>query len=255
MIQDRNKSELTRKATAAAARYLDEHGCKPIETEVPVADGWIADLASVIEPTATELVSLKLMRRCPRYKPGTRDEYKQWWAEAKEMQQLLTVLVEVKTSRSDFRGDRKWLEVLPVNLAYLAIPKSVKVKPEEWPQGWGVLMYDEAKDLVRCVRAPQVHLVSLKQQRDAILAVAVRREHHTRYERLREFQREQRIDQVEEKSVMRIVTVARLMHSIAKGEHGSVQGALEWHRVKGIPKYFMPELEALWPQQAGKVGA
>ena len=40
MNEDRNKTALTKHVTAAAIAYLDERGCKPIETEVAVEPGW-----------------------------------------------------------------------------------------------------------------------------------------------------------------------------------------------------------------------
>jgi hypothetical protein len=36
MVDDRNKTQLTKDVTAAAALWLQEHGFKPIETEVHV---------------------------------------------------------------------------------------------------------------------------------------------------------------------------------------------------------------------------
>jgi len=53
-VTDQNKTELTRKVTAGAATWLTNLGAKPVETEVHVRQGWIADLAAVWCPTRTE---------------------------------------------------------------------------------------------------------------------------------------------------------------------------------------------------------
>lgn len=148
MIDDRNKSDLTKQVTAAALMYLDERGCKPIETEVGVASGWVADIAAVLDPTITELVALKLLKRQPRYGcPG----YKEWDTQVRQVHRFMTALVEVKVSRSDFSGDQKWTLPLPTNLAYLAFPKGL-ITESEYPAGWGLLEYSIETDCVRCRR-------------------------------------------------------------------------------------------------------
>jgi len=62
---DRNKTDLTHAVTQAAMTWLDERGFKPVETEVEIARGWVADLASAIFPTPTELINLKLIPHRP----------------------------------------------------------------------------------------------------------------------------------------------------------------------------------------------
>ena len=57
---DLNKTPLTHRITALAAAFLDAHGFKPVETEVPVASGWVADVASFVYPTMTEAKKLRL---------------------------------------------------------------------------------------------------------------------------------------------------------------------------------------------------
>lgn len=105
-ICDRNKSELTHKLTAAAAFWLDEAGFKPVETEVPVCPGWVADLSGVIRPTKTEATRLKLIPpRGPYSRPNA---WREWCDAFAAIPSLLTAVVEVKTSRSDFIGDHKW---------------------------------------------------------------------------------------------------------------------------------------------------
>lgn len=249
MIQDRNKTELTKQVTAAAYRYLDERGSKPLETEVPICDGWIADIAGVLNPTITEMIELKLLKRRPR---STQQGY-EWWEDAKAVQRLMTVLVEVKTSRADFRGDKKWALPLPVNLAYLAIPKGLPVSMEEMPQRWGILEYSETTDIIRCVRVPSICEVTIEQQLSVILDVAVRRDHHTRYERAREFRREQIVERNKNQNSHRIHACIRAVAAIATGTswggklpHASVEEALEHHGIKNLYPSDIEVLQRLW---------
>lgn len=255
MTDDRNKTELTRRVTSAVVAYLDERGCKPLETEVPICDGWIADVAAVLSPTITELVKLKLMKPRPRWNhPG----YEEWWLSAKAAQQLMTVLVEVKTSRADFSGDKKWTLPIPVNLAYLAVPNSLAVPNDEMPAGWGLLVYSEATGLTRCSRSPVINGVTAEQQRDVILSVAVRRDHDTRYERIRNLRREIRARENEEVTRVRYSRAIRAMLSIVKGEHGTLEEALDRQGIKHLPYWEMDELKKLWaikpPIGAGHLG-
>jgi hypothetical protein len=64
---DRNKTEITHNITRLAALWLDNHGFKPVETEVGVDQGWIADIAGVGCLTQTEYIGLKLLKRPPRW--------------------------------------------------------------------------------------------------------------------------------------------------------------------------------------------
>jgi hypothetical protein len=251
VIHDLNKTDLTKAVTQLALVYFDERGCKPIETEVTVAKGWIADLAGVLNPTVTELQLLKLLRRKPK---GYDTHYTQWRIEAKNAQRLLTVIVEVKTSRSDFRGDRKWTALAPpANLCYLAIPEGdgthdnpchFGLRLDEFPIGWGLLSC--APKRVRCLRVPAIREVTAEQQLNVVLQIAVRRDNNTRYERLRELQRAIRAAKNGEISRMRTLYAMKAMKSIVEGEHGSVKEALEYHGVRHMPEYYMAELEKLW---------
>lgn len=242
MVDDRNKTEMTKQVTSAAINYLDERGCKPVETEVPVDRGWVADVASVVDPTVTELIALGLIERSPG---GWGDPRRAEWAQdAQQAQRLLTALVEVKISRSDFCGDRKWMLPIPVNLAYIAIPNDLKLAPAEIPAGWGLLVLHG--DCVRLQQKPQVQNVSTERQLSVVLQVAIRRDHNTRYQRLRELQRREVDRRSSERSITRVMQAFRVIESIVNGKHESVERALEYHGVRNIPKYYLPELEKLW---------
>src|SRR5690242_1203826 len=92
---DRNKTELTHRVTAAASLYLSECGFKPVETEVPIEQGWIADIAGACQPTPTELTKMKLVP--PRARYG-RVDYQQRNDERlrqiRAMPSVLTAMVE-----------------------------------------------------------------------------------------------------------------------------------------------------------------
>lgn len=245
MQQDLNKTDITKDVTEAAVNWLDCHGFKPVETEVRVADGWIADLAGVIEPTQTELQDLRLIRRKPRWKATNQAERDKWYAEADELQSLMTVIVEVKTSVSDFRGDRKWTLEAPANLAYLAIPADMaSVSDELRPRGWGVLEY--AGGSIRCTAVPVVKGSTIEQQRDLIHQVAVRRDHSTRYERLRVLAKEQRSHQNEYTNTHRLSQVLNAMLAVTEGQHANAKECLERYGIKSLPFYTLQAVEKLY---------
>ena len=257
LIKDRNKTVITRTVTSAAVRYLEWRGCKPLETEVPICNGWVADVAGALDPTITELAALKFIKHRPKWNgastylewwDASRQAEKTWWEAAKQVQQLMTVLVEVKTSRSDFQNDKKWSLKIPVTVAYLAIPKDLGIRLDKVPVPWGILEYNAVTEDVRLRRVPLIQDVTHEQQRDVVFQIAIRRDHHTRYARMREFRRGATIERNKEVSRIRMGDAMRAMASIVKGQHGSVEGALEYHNIKHFPDYELPGLQELWGQ-------
>jgi hypothetical protein len=247
MFADRNKTDLTRKLTDAAAAYLSARGFKPIETEVPIEQGWVADIAAPCDPTPTELIALGLLRRAPRWSQP--EAHKQWKIECDAKLGIMTALVEVKTSRPDFCGDQKWKREQPTNLAYVAVPDEM-IREDEYPVNWGVLVFDGEQ--CRLSRVPNIVSVTAERQRDVIHAVAIRRDHHTRHARMREFRRQACIQQSESVSRTRVFNAVQAVMDIVKGM--PVERALATNRIKAkcIPKYYWSELEqlqSLAPQQ------
>jgi hypothetical protein len=241
---DRNKTELTHHVTTAAYNWLDERGFKPIETEVYIQDGWIADLAGIVSPTLTELQNLKLLKRRPKWNQAG---YKEWWPAAKALQEstgTLTAIVEVKTSPADFRNDTKWGKSIPAQLAYLAIPQEMQIDRE--PEGWGLLLYSDVSKTVRCVKVPRVNNIPLEQKFNIVLEIAIRRDHHTRYERHRDLVKQMRNDENERISRTRVTTAWRAMLAIVRGEHESVERTFEHYGVKHIPSFELKEIEKLF---------
>lgn len=241
-MNDRNKTPLTHDVTASTVAYLEARGFKPVETEVQVCDGWCADIAGVICPTQTELIDMKLLAPRPNWKAPT-EKHEMWQTAYGLLDRVMTCLVEVKTSRGDFNGDRKWKSSPPVDLAYIAVPKGI-IRPEEWPGGWGVLEYSDGG--LKRLRNPIPAVATIEQHRDVILSIAVRRDHHTRYARWRELQKEQRIRDGGEKTLQRITKISRMFLQIANGEHGSVENILDRHGLKMLPRWDMEALRNLY---------
>jgi hypothetical protein len=239
MQDDYNKTAITKMITAAALTYLDERGCKPIETEVLAASGWISDLAGVVCPTITELTLLKLINR----KPGGRRKYAEWHKAARQAQQLLTVIVEVKTSMSDYKGDRKWKLQSPANLSYLAVPGLLPIDESELPASWGILRYYPQG--LRLARPPAIVSVAMEWQRNLILQVAMRRDNATRYERIRQLQKAQRQTENDRINRQRFSEVTRAIISVLNSEYATVEDCLVAHRVK-CPEYLMEKLNGLF---------
>ncbi len=240
VFDDQNKTEITKQITAATCFWLDERGCKPTETEVTIAQGWIADVAGVICPTQTELQDLKLIRRKQSWKKPE-EERAAWQVEASILNRMMTVVVEVKTSRSDFRGDHKWEWEPPADLCWLAVPAGLIAETER-PKGWGILEYSDKRDCMISRVVPPIRTTTPEQQRDLVYAVACRRDNHTRYEHINRLRKEYRDEDKYRQSLTRVKDAMRAAISVARGEHGSVEGALEYHRIKLRGTY---ELEAL----------
>jgi hypothetical protein len=177
-VSDLNKTKLTEETTDAAMKWLATNGFEPIQKEVTVKDGWIADIAGVIRPTQTEILALKLMHRCPRWNSINHLAQSEWRASIDSMKrQPYTMLTEVKTSRSDFRKDHKWDLVMPTNLAYLAVPEGL-ISEEEWPTNWGILEYQHDGTVI-CRRNACLTPVSTEAQRDVIFEISQRLLHTT----------------------------------------------------------------------------
>jgi len=142
---DRNKSDLTHRITSLAMIYLYNCGFKPIVTETPVGNGWIADIASFCLPNCSETKRLKL-RSCTRFGLNNSD-----YSEIEfSYGPILTAIVEVKVNRSDFIKDknRKFAAEFPAHLCYLAYPYGM-LQQEEIPVGWLALEMTSTGTMLR----------------------------------------------------------------------------------------------------------
>lgn len=185
MSLDSNKTAATHKATATASYYLALRGYKPIETEVGVFNGWIADLASYVYPTNTELKKIKILNREERsgQKILSTDDALRYF-ERRYGVGPFTAIVEVKISKTDFKKDLDFKfagRVFPAHFCYLAYPSKLDV---ELPKGWiGLLLNDDCDRVVKVKHAhydvihpqPQGDII------DLIAAIGIRRHHRTVY--------------------------------------------------------------------------
>lgn len=251
-MNDRNKTQLTHDVTQAVGLWMDGHGFKPVETEVPICLGWCADLAGVIVPTQTELIALKMIPRAPKWQAydgekyeGPSEAYIAWERRRDDLLGAMTCLVEVKTSRGDFLGDKKWDAALPTDLAFLAFQKGL-IAEEEWPQRWGILQFSPDGG-IRLLRDPYRNQISMEQNLSTVLAIAVRRDHHTRYARWREIQKQQRVEEGERKAFTRIGDIARFLIRVARGEGESLERLMLFSSVsRELPEWVMESVKELW---------
>lgn len=242
---DRSKTELTQNITRNVSLWLDGKGFKPVETEVYVGDRWIADVAGVGLPTQTEMIDLKLIKRAPRYRSeADQPKFEEWRAAMAAIPGRLMALVEVKTSWGDYRGDRKWTAERPAHLCYVAIPEGM-VHPDDWPAGWGVILFSQEGTTIRKVHPPEIASVAVEQQLNFLTNLAVARDHVTRHARIREFQKTIRISDGERKVVARVASAISAVRDIMKGK--SIEQALEYHgiKIKTLPAYVMEDLAEL----------
>lgn len=156
----------------------------------------------------------------------------------------LTATVEVKTSVSDFRGDRKWTATdWPTNLCFVAMPEGM-IPQEKWPKGWGVILFSKEGTTVRRSIPSEIRTVSHEQQLNVVLSLAVARDHVTRHARLREFQKKIRIADGERKTVGRVCDAISLVTAVMKGE--PVERALAARNIRAkLPQFLLDELRAL----------
>jgi hypothetical protein len=254
-MPDANKTQLTREITNAAQTWLDARGFKPIETEVQVADGWVADLASFCYPTRTEAQKLKLLRSRPRVPNRRADEitreisrFRQWENEYLGIPAPVTAVVEVKTTASDFKKDEdgKFKRPAPSHLLYIAYPGELVV-PKTVDLRWGLLSCNKA-GVVKAVRHPQLQSPEAQMVVDLIANVAIRRHHFTAYARLREFNQQQRNRDNERINRTRASAAVRMVVKIHSGEMGVDEALAYFMPRTKLPQYEREALEALQPQ-------
>lgn len=254
---DRNKTELTQNITRQSALWLDGKGFKPVETEVQVARSWIADIAGVCCPTQTEMIELKLVARPPRYsysqmtnpaaKQSYESKYKEWREKFEKIPQRLTALVEVKTSVSDFKGDRKWTSEWPTHLCYVAMPEGM-IPADKWPQGWGVILFSQSGDTIRKVFPSEVRNVAIEQQLEVVLAVAVARDHVTRHARIRQLQKEVRVEAGCRKTLSRIQSAIQFVLKVQEGT--PIEDARQCCGIRSeLPDYILRSLGKIQPTE------
>lgn len=254
VAHDLNKSQLTQEVTAAVVAWLSQKGFKPVQTEVQIVKGWIADVAAAIVPTNTELQDLKLIRRLPKYNSKDHSVRTAWYKEADTLSERpYTALVEVKTSRADFTRDHKWKSPQPTSLAYLATQKGL-TKEDEWPDGWGILEF--AAGALRCLRPARLVEVSPEMQAGTILSLAMRLHNTVNYAASTAW----RLENKEREKAQRASEIIGGVCSIVESKHSDFDRALSLSRLRpnrlsvwekerlrklfGLGKHVYDELEA-----------
>lgn len=132
---------LTTRITAGAKAWMLGCGFKPVIEEVPVSNGWVADLAAIIQPTSTELKrNLKLLNIIEaNYNDDKEFIFYNKYAIP------MTAIIEVKVTKADFKKDipRKYDMYdynPPSHLGYLAFPKGM-IDEKDIPYYWGHLIF------------------------------------------------------------------------------------------------------------------
>jgi ribosomal protein L13E len=245
MSLDRNKTCLTHRVTALAAAYLDGIGCKPVETEVEIRSGWIADVASYWYPTMTECKKLGLPKKV-REMLGIADDHRDLVFNVYGHGPF-TVLAEVKVSRADFqKDDRKW-NWPPAHLCFVAFPSGV-LKAEELPAGWmGLECSANGEKIIKVHRTRGfMHAQHPGLTLDFVAAVGIRRDHRSRHRAIRDWWRHYRSEERERKANY---SAADLLSGVAAWlrNDGSYTGELEdvlaMNGVKKLPKRIDKPLE------------
>lgn len=260
---DKNKSSLTHKITAGVQTYLDERGFKPIETEVPVANEWVADVASVTVPTETELQKMKLVGPCPHHQwsgpngwkqtlPIFQQKYAAWKQTVDALPNMITAVVEIKTTKADFQRDDKWTRSSPANLRYIAIPSGMLTR-SEFPVGWWVLEFGVKGKLLRVAQKGNLDIVRVEDQLNVVHAIAIRRDHRTRYEWLRGIRKQFNARQTEQKQHYRVEKIASAMLDVINGggpllKHNTPEACFDFHRIKfsSLSQHTREEIRKLW---------
>lgn len=249
---DANKTALTHNITAVAMGYLDGAGFKPIETEVTVAGGWIADIASFVYPTPTETKKLKINHR---FDGGKLDNLS-----FSEIQYrygfLLTAVVEVKISKADFQKDiqRKFNGIRPAHLLYIAYPSGV-IDDDEIPAGWmGLKCSKNGQKLIKRVGWPKVHAMNPGDITDLVAEVAIRRDHKTRYGHYRSMMKMYRAEEKEKKKSYQLANVIQTIAAWIRGDYNNNRFSKRFYpdlktilegRDINCPKYVKDDLEYL----------
>jgi hypothetical protein len=240
-MSDANKTDATRSLTKLVAAWCDERGWKPIETEVSVGPAWVADLAGVCDPTQTEAIAMKLIKR----KPPRREDWGAWRQTLMDLPSPMTAVVEVKTTVQDFRRDDKFRRpFLPGHLNYLAMPSRM-IDCNEVDGRWGILVTHG--DGVRCVCAPKIQNVPEAQVLNVVYQTAIRRDHFTRYARFREFDRQTRNTDNERVNRTRVSDAVRMVEAIASGDMSVTEAVSYFLKGAKLPGYLAERLALLAP--------
>lgn len=253
MSLDSNKTAATHRATATASYYLALRGYKPIETEVGVFEGWVADLASYVYPTNTELIKMKVLNMEKRSgkKILSTDKALDYF-ENRYGGGPFTAIVEVKATKADFQKDLDFKfagRVFPAHFCYLAYPSKLDV---DLPKGWiGLLLSDNCDSVVKMkygycdIMHPQFPGDIV----DLIAAVGIRRHHRTAYAEQRTWLKAYRAKENESKKGNDLHSAMRVIEE-AIFENKPIDEILDYRYIKN--SFLKKDIERIVEKLKGK---
>ena len=244
---------LTARITEAAVSWLERIGCKPVETEVQVEAGWVADAAGIWLPTRTEAQAAGLIPSSLRHLPYE-DQRRQDREEVRDrlfaaMQRPLVVVHEVKVTIADFRQDVKWGRLWPGDLMVLSVPAGM-LGASSYPGGWFVLEHAKTGAVRRLAQSGRVGEVTLEQRAAVTLVIAMRHYNRHRHALTNDLMRKWRDGEGERRINARFGQLARTVLGLVEGEMGSFEACLHYHlrnqEVRVLSKTTLEELRKLW---------
>ena len=211
---DRNKTELTHKLTALAVGHLTVIGCKPIETEVPVGEGIIVDVAGFTYPSMSELKRGKLLKSAIMEEPilkGHSDYFTEEYISRKRLYPL-TAVVEVKITVADFKKDIQRKFLLPIaDLNYIIVPNSIYETCHELLQKgqignmsywnwntWSFIVASDNGERILKSDIPKINTIPIDKTLSIVSQIAIRRCHRTEYAFMRNMLKQYRVKKKEE---------------------------------------------------------
>lgn len=259
MSADLNKSEITLAVTEAAAQWLAGIGAKAIETEVLVAQGWIADLAAFWVPTPTEAMKSKLLPKQPRWdfvfnedksiKEFKNDTYqkqmKAWKESFAAIPGLITIAHEVKTSRSDFRKDRKWDRDPVADIQVLSYVSGI-IDDDEVPKGWWGLKHSRTGTLLKVTKRALLRGIDNEQRLFLVAWLADRMHNRHANKFFNDLNKRHRTDQRKRITSGRLSSCMTAILGIARGEK-TVEEAMTYYfcQDERIPHYLQKDLKEI----------
>jgi hypothetical protein len=251
--------ELTARMTEAAVGWLERIGCKPVETEVQVDEGWVADAAGIWLPTRSEAQYLHLIPPSlySRYgNPDTEEsmERRQRRREDRErafapLQRPLVIVHEVKATMADFRQDGKWARPWPGDVMVLSVPAGM-LGASSYPGGWFVLEHAKTGAVLRLAQRGRVGEITLEERASVTLAIAMRHYNRHRHALTNDLMRKWRGGEAERRINTRLGQLARTVLGLVNGERGSFEACLHYHtnerEIRALSESTLNELRKLW---------
>lgn len=194
---DLNKTTLTHKLTAAAGVWLSNACARPAVTELHINGYGIADLGALLSLNGSTAVRLRLPL--------------DWH----------TCIVEVKSTRSDYRSDDKFARTPVVNVQFLVTPRGL-LQSGEAP-GWGIL--EQSGSGLRMRRKPEHHTTTADQQMDFLLSLITALHWRKANEHFRKYRAEAAVAKESETTVRSWTTAAwRLLHFLESDDEPRMHG-------------------------------